>query len=99
MLISRLGKWVLCIRVVELYLLCWSSTCFVGNLFALLSRLGQTDRDRLLAALHFATLAAPSALCRAAIVAPHFAFDRLGGTLVNISSSFLPSFVSQTYIK
>src|SRR5687767_5496103 len=44
---------------------------------AFLARLGQADRDGLLAALHLAGPAAAAALGRAALVAAHLAFDFL----------------------
>src|SRR5207237_9630261 len=50
-----------------------------GDLRALLARFGQADRDRLFAALYATTLSAFAAAQRAALAAPHRAFDSFTG--------------------
>src|SRR5262249_45425223 len=59
------------------------------HLLALLARLGETDGDRLLAALHLAAAAAFPALGRAALVAAHFPFDLGPRTRGIFSATFL----------
>src|SRR6201996_3403105 len=51
------------------------SSFLFRHTLAFLAGLGKTDRDRLLAALHLATLAATTALSGALLVPAHFAFN------------------------
>src|ERR1044072_3229794 len=52
-----------------------SGFLLLGHLLALLACLGEADRDRLLAALDLAALAAAAALCLAFLVAAHLILD------------------------
>jgi hypothetical protein len=63
-----------------------TSRSLLRDPFAFLSRLGQADRDRLLAALDLSASAAPPAARGAALIAPHFALDILAGA-ARVSSS------------
>src|SRR5262249_11990657 len=64
------------------------------HLLAFLSRLGKADRDRLLAALHLASLAAAAARRCAALVAMHLGLHVLAGAASVLAPGFLGHVVS-----
>src|SRR6185312_4280746 len=61
----------------------------LGDLLAFLARLGQPDRDRLLAAFHRAALAAFAAFELALLLAVHGALDLFAGALAVSSHQIL----------